>query len=543
MTAAQPARLFTIPRLLLIVVLVLSVALLAQPQWLGTPTARSAVAGLITLLWLAFAGTTWLRHRRAQRALKAAMRGEAGATIVAYASQTGQAERYAEQTAEALRAAGTSVRLLPLSHLDAETLAQTPRALFIASTTGEGDAPDNASGFVRHLMASSAPLPYLAHLDYGVLALGDRSYSDYCGFGHALDRWLRHQHAQPLFDIIEVDNGDTGALRHWQHQLGVLTGQASMQDWSTPHYARWQLAGRTLLNAGSPGAPAFHIVLKPLDGTLDWQAGDIAEIGPCNAPHAVTETLLALGADGDATVTADGQTLRLADLLARCQLPAADTCTTLRAIPAQALAEQLALLPHREYSIASLPADGQLELLVRRMAYPDGTPGVGSGWLTQHAAPGSEIALRIRANRNFHTPPDDRPLILIGNGTGLAGLRAHLKARAFAGHHRNWLLFGERTAAHDQFFAEELQAWQAQGVLQRVDLAFSRDTGGHRYVQDCVRAAAADLRAWVAAGAAIYVCGSLQGMASGVDHALHDALGTATVETLADTGRYRRDVY
>lgn len=540
MNAAPPVRLLSLPRLLLILVLILSVTLLAQPQWLATPHARNAVAGLITLLWLAFAGMTWLRHRHAQRALEASMQGTVGATIVAYASQTGQAERYAEQTAEALRTAGTSVRLLPLTRLDAATLAQTPRVLFIASTTGEGDAPDNASTFVRHLMAGSVPL---SHLEYGVLALGDRSYSEFCGFGHALDRWLRHQQAQPLFDVIEVDNNDAGALRHWQHQLGVLTGQAPAQDWNTPRYARWQLAERTLLNAGSPGAPAFHIVLKPLDGTFDWQAGDIAEIGPCNAPQAVAEALLALGSDGDTLVTADDQTLCLADLLARCQLPAADTYTALRALPAQALAEQLTLLPHREYSIASLPADGQVELLVRRMAYPDGTPGLGSGWLTQHAARGSEIALRIRTNRNFHTPPDDRPLILIGNGTGLAGLRAHLKARAAAGHHRNWLLFGERTAAHDRFFAAELQAWQAQGVLQRIDLAFSRDAGSPRYVQDCVRAAATDLRTWVEAGAAIYVCGSLQGMAGGVDHALHDVLGAATVEMLADTGRYRRDVY
>lgn len=540
MNAARPVRLLSLPRLLLILALILSVTLLAQPQWLATPHARSAVAGLITALWFAFAGATWRRHRRAQRTLEAAMQGTAGATIVAYASQTGQAEHYAKQTAEALRTAGTAVRLLPLSHLDAAALAHTPRVLFIASTTGEGDAPDNASRFVRHMMASSVPL---SHLEYGVLALGDRSYSEYCGFGHALDRWLRHQQAQPLFDLIEVDNGDTGALRHWQHQLGVLTGQAPTQDWSTPRYARWQLVERTLLNAGSPGAPAFHIVLKPLEGAFDWQAGDIAEIGPCNAPQAVTETLQALGMDGNALVTADDQRLRLADLMARCQLPAADACTTLRALPAQALAERLTLLPHREYSIASLPADGQVELLVRRMAYPDGRPGLGSGWLTQHAAPGAGVALRIRTNRNFHTPPDDRPLILIGNGTGLAGLRAHLKARAAAGHHRNWLLFGERTATHDRFFAEELQAWQAQGVLQRVDLAFSRDAGSPRYVQDCVPAAATDLRTWIEAGAAIYVCGSLQGMASGVDHALQAALGAATVEALADTGRYRRDVY
>lgn len=80
----------------------------------------------------------------------------------------------------------------------------------------------------------------------------------------------------------------------------------------------------------------------------------------------------------------------------------------------------------------------------------------------------------------------------------------------------NWLLFGERNAAHDLLYGDELQAWQQGGVLQRLDLAFSRDAGGRVYVQDRLRQAGEELRQWVVGqGAAIYVCGSLQGMAQG----------------------------
>ena len=136
-----------------------------------------------------------------------------------------------------------------------------------------------------------------------------------------------------------------------------------------------------------------------------------------------------------------------------------------------------------------------------------------------------------------------RPLILIGNGTGLAGLRAHLKARIDAGVTENWLVFGERNAQHDFLCRDELEGWAAAGQLARLDVAFSRDGGEVRYVQHLLAAHGDELRAWVARGAAIYVCGSLQGMASGVHEVLAEALGPDALDELAAQGRYRRDVY
>ena len=126
---------------------------------------------------------------------------------------------------------------------------------------------------------------------------------------------------------------------------------------------------------------------------------------------------------------------------------------------------------------------------------------------------------------------------------GGAGGGAPLWAPAAAGHHRNWLLFGERTAEHDAFHHVELAAWQAKGVLQRLDLVYSRDGGALHYVQDAMRASAGALREWIEAGAAIYVCGSLKGMAGGVNAALSDALGEEALLRLGEQGRYRRDVY
>lgn len=122
-------------------------------------------------------------------------------------------------------------------------------------------------------------------------------------------------------------------------------------------------------------------------------------------------------------------------------------------------------------------------------------------------------------------------------------LRALLKARIAAGHRRNWLLFGERHAAHDGFYREEIERWLAGGWIERTDFAWSRDQAERIHVQQRLREAAGELRRWVDAGAAIYVCGSLDGLAPGVDAVLRDVLGDAEVGQLRAQGRYRRDVY
>nr|WP_305119039.1 sulfite reductase subunit alpha [Tahibacter harae] len=483
---------------------------------------------------LAYAGfCRWLRRRRlrAAAALPAAIAGD---TIsVVYATQTGTAESLARRTAELLRDAGRGVRLLGLDQWDAQQAAGD--VLFVVSTYGEGDPPDMAAGFARRSLDRTAPL---AGLRYGLLALGDSEYVNFCGFGRRLDAWLRHQGAQALFDRIDVDNADAGALRHWQHQVGVLAGSTDQPDWSAPRYASWQLDRREQINPGSVGGGCYLIGLTaPAGEAAHWEAGDVAEIGPHHAPAEVLALLQRLRIDGD-EVLADGETV--AARLARSQWPDPPAPG---ALPLREWLDRLKPLPHREYSIASIPADGRLELLVRQWRREDGSLGTGSGWLTAHAAVGGTVDLRLRRNAQFHAPAGDCPLILIGNGTGIAGLRALLKARIAAGCRRNWLLFGERSRAHDFFFADEIQAWQAQGWLERVDLAFSRDQAQRIYVQDRLREAAAAVRDWTAAGACIYVCGRLQGMAPAVDAELRAALGTALLEQLAEQGRYRRDVY
>lgn len=414
--------------------------------------------------------------------------------LVLHASQTGTAEALALRTAASLREAGCPAEARGLGSLAPSELARHRRVLFVVATYGDGDAPDPARAFARALR--DAP-PALPDLQYAVLALGDSDYDDsFCGFGRELDDRLRRTGARPLFDRVEVDNEDPAALRHWQHQLASFGDRTDIADWRAPDYRTWRLADRRLLNPGSAGGEAWLVELVPEDpADLRWQAGDVAEIGP-------------RATAGNAPTDADG-----------------------------------APLPSREYSIASIPEDGRLQLIVRRMSHADGRPGLGSGWLTGGVDIGGCVDLRVRANPGFRVPRDDRPVLLIGNGTGLAGLRALLKARIAAGHRRNWLLFGERSAAHDGFHSEELEGWRGDGNLQRLDLVFSRDQPQRRYVQHALADAADEVRRWIGDGAAIYVCGSLRGMASGVEEALETILGRSTLDAMAAEGRYRRDVY
>ncbi|HET7793142.1 MAG TPA: sulfite reductase subunit alpha [Rhizobacter sp.] len=452
--------------------------------------AQLLAAAAVLLAYAALCGVIWWREHskrlRAQRDVAALGTAAEGAApvLVAYASQTGFAEQLAQQSARLLHTGGVPVRLLPLGQLTQDELARTERALFIVSTYGEGDAPDNGARFAQQVMSAELKLPRLHH---AVLALGDSSYAHFCGFGRRLDAWLQERGAGALFERVELDNEDAAALTTWQHQVAHLAGTTDLPDWQAPAFDRWRLVERCVLNAGSQGAPVCHLELEPVGAALPaWEAGDLVQL------------------------RAPGDPVR-----------------------------------PREYTVSSLPSDGRVHLLVRQERHADGSLGCASGWLTEQAPLGTEMPLRLRAHSSFRIGDNAaRPLLLIGNGTGLAGLRSHLKARAASAQRRPaWLLFGERQSAHDRFFADEIEAWLAQGVLARADLVFSRDQAERVYVQHCLIGEAQRVREWVADGAAIYVCGSLEGMAGGVDAALEQVLGRDELARLSDAGRYRRDVY
>lgn len=448
------------------------------------PALRLGSAATLSVVYGAVCGGVLWRESRKRKAKAVLARAAAGspAWLVVYASQTGTAEEIAVETGRHLHQAGLAVQVLALNALSVSQLQQAECALFIASTCGEGDAPDNGAVFAMQQMAKRIPL---AQLHFAVLALGDDSYTQHCAFGHALDNWLRECGAQALRPCIDVNRGDISALGEWQALLTHQAGSSDAPDWCAPAFETWRLVGRMCLNPGSQGEPLYEVSLLPVAGSLPhWASGDLAQV----------------------------------------RMPADDDRP-------------------REYSIASLPAEGHLRLLVRLHRDAQGRTGLSSGWFAT-AEIDSLVQLRVRPHRLFRLGENThRPLILIGNGSGLAGLRGHLKARELAGQHDNWLIYGERNQAHDAIWAAELEAWREARCLRRLDRVFSRDAEAQRYVQDVLRDSCETLQHWVAEGAAIYVCGSRSGMAADVDAALRAALGEDGVASLTLAGRYRRDVY
>lgn len=500
---------------------------------------RYLAASLIIFSYLVFCWLCWRNYQRKQNISRSTATRSEDSILIAYASQTGSAFNIAQQTAEQLEQTGKSVLILPLNKIAPFHLTQISTALFIVSTYGEGEPPDNGNRFIARTLAQLEKTS-LQHLQIAILGLGDSTYQHFCGFAHQLHNKLHQCGAHFLTDIIEVDQLDESALRHWQYYLGQLSGNTHFSDWSKPTYEDWTLSARECINPASPGAPAFHLQLKPALGEIPadcWQAGDIAEIGPCNSTEAIQFFLQRL--DRTEIDSELGKLLTTRDLAI-----SDEKLNVIKNLDVSALIDALPELPHREYSIASMPVEGSLDLLVRQVQINEHQFGIGSGWLTAYAEIDSPIRLRIRTNAHFHSPEAARPLVLIGNGTGIAGLRSHIAnpARWSAKH---WLFFGERSAFADDFFHADLQHWQRIGLLTRVDKVFSRDAAPNapRYVQDLLLPHAQEIQRWVAEGAAIFVCGSLQGMAQAVDDVLAQILGADQLEILADTQRYCRDVY
>ncbi|MFP0736083.1 PepSY domain-containing protein [Acinetobacter baumannii] len=503
------------------------------------------VAMLASLAMPLFFVTGWmlyLKRRKQKKLTQAARQSLAGHYIdqnakpwlITYATQTGVAEQLAWSTATSLQEAHQPVQVKSVQQLTEADLQQHEQILFVISTYGTGEAPDLASNFAKKLLKTNLKLQ---HIKYAVLALGSKEYPDtYCSFGHTVDEWLKNNGAKALFDIIEVDNANPADIQNWNQALVKATKLDLHAVNIEKLFDNWTLQQRDLLNPNSLGQPAYNIELTASHEAV-WQAGDIAEIQPGNSPERINKFLqhhhILKNAVVDSLQVSIEKALWNKDLTGEIE-PFANL---------DHLLEQLPTLPTREYSIASIPSQQVLRLVVRQQYDESGDLGLGSGWLTQHTEINQNVALRIRTNESFHLIDDNRPIICIGNGTGIAGLMSLLHTRTRHNYTENWLIFGERQRAHDFFYASTIEAWQTMGMLKRLDLTFSRDQEQRVYVQDIIRQNAAELVNWIERGAVLYVCGSIDGMASGVDQALIHILGEEQVDELRQQGRYRRDVY
>lgn len=540
----------------------------------------------------------------------------AGTVTVLWASQTGAAEEVATAVAARLGAAGRTPRLLAMDDAVADPPRRGDLVL-VTSTFGDGDAPDNGTALWELLADPQAPSfagarfavlalgdpaydRFCGHgrrLDHRLAELGaqrllprlDRAPGD----DAAVEEWTTA--------LLGVLTGPADAPPP-APLTPAAAPPATVASRRTPGLAR--IVGRRRLGDAGSGKEVREILLDTSGSPLPvtYRAGDALAVRPVTSPELVEEWLSVTGLDGDAPVVLDGATRPLHEALSthldlghptpallrfvadRAQGPGGtelrrllrgenrqdlaawtwgrgvvDVVAGVAATP-QEWVDALRALQPRAYSISSSPlVDPQrvrLTVSVVRYAGPSGRPrgGTCSTFLAD-ADPGTPVSVHVQPAAHFHPPADAAaPAVMIGPGTGVAPFVGFLAERAAAGHTGdNWLLFGEQHAATDFWYRDELHAWLADGVLTRLDTAFSRDQRQKVYVQDRLRENGALLWSWLERGAHVYVCGDAARMAPDVDLALRevvarhgglDASAAATyVKRLATARRYVRDVY
>jgi sulfite reductase (NADPH) flavoprotein alpha-component len=511
-----------------------------------------SVASLLMPLFFVTGVWLWLQRRRNSAAARRERRALVGAdgtgepVLVLHASQSGTAERLAWRTAEWLRRAGLAPRVAALGPGSGDGLGNVTHALFVVSSYGDGGPPDSALGFVRRCMHGDGA-PDLSRLKFAVLALGNRRYEEFCGFGRQLSQWLGERGAHLLFPPVEAHEAEAVAVARWRAQLGSRWNQVTEGDVdasapaATAVFADWPLRRRERLNPDSDdaGLYALDFAVPASDAPTNWQPGDLLDVEVAPAwPH-IDAWLRQWQLDPQATVELDGRRLPLREALRHREPPHHPDAWS--GVEAQALVERLPPLGPRSYSIASLPHDGVARVLVRRNRNATGTGGLASDWLCEALEVGAAAPALLRACPRFHAPAATTPLLLVANGVGIAPFLGMLEQRAAAATHApTWLVYGERHPRHDTHALAPLQRWRDQGVLTQLDVCFSR--AGDGYVQDRLRADPGRLREWIGNGAHVMVCGS-PAMGGGVHAALADMLGADAVEALHAEGRYRRELF
>ena len=490
-----------------------------------TDNQRLWLAIALCLAYCAWVGFIIVSHYARQRERRHVT---TGAFIVAYASQTGTAKQLAEYQAELLES-DRPVKVIALNDLAIDTLRKANDALFVVSTYGDGEPPDNGRRFYRALQQHNKQhnTALLQSLSYRVIALGDSQYPAFCAFGELLDVALQQSGATAIAELEKIDRA----------QSQPLPGDASQSAESSFKASTWRVTEQQQLNSAD-GRELFMVTLDAEQALPAWQAGDILDIQPHNANTAIAEWLNKHELNPDTVIAVEGTPTPLKLVLQTRQL----TDLAGAGNKEQHILD-MPLLPLRSYSIASVPEEGQLKLMVRKQYHPDGTPGIGSGWLTTYAGSEEPFCANVKDNPLCHIAQLDVPLVLIGAGSGLAGIRAQLAKRYYANSDADiWIIYGEQSPQLDNVIPAAIEAWQTEFAGLKIQQAYSRGEPG-QYVQDVMVAAADELQNIIARGAHIYVCGSHQGMGQAVHQTFTDILGEDALMQLIDEQRYHRDTY
>ncbi|OKP03152.1 NADPH-dependent assimilatory sulfite reductase flavoprotein subunit [Xenorhabdus eapokensis] len=531
------------------------------------------------------------------------------------ASQTGNARRLAEQLRDSLLAENINVNLINAGDYKFKQISQECVLIIVASTQGEGEPAEEAVALHKYLYSKKAPS--MKETVYAVFGLGDTSYENFCQAGKDFDSRLHELGAQRLLDRVDADVEYQEQAVQWRQQItAILKQRLSVQvDTATsstiPAYVKEiqtytkesPLTASLLMNQKITGQGSDkdvrHIEIDIGDSGLSYQPGDVLGVWFENDPALVDELMSLLWLEGSEQVNVHGKSLplrealtshveltqntgvivgkyaalakdeKLLSLAANKQAlqqyaqttPIVDMVRSAASHPeAQQFIDLLRPLTPRLYSISSSQSEVENEVhitvgVVRYDIEGRARTGGASGYLADRLQEDDNIRVFIEQNENFRLPADpNTPIIMIGPGTGVAPFRAFLQHRDSQGAEgKNWLFFGNPHFVEDFLYQVEFQRYVKEGLLTRIDLAWSRDQQHKIYVQDKLREQGEEVWRWIEDGAHLYVCGDANRMAKDVEQALLDIISQHSgmdaeqadefLSELRLERRYQRDVY
>jgi sulfite reductase (NADPH) flavoprotein alpha-component len=463
--------------------------------------------------------------------------------------------------------------LIDMADLDVATLATAKKLVFIAATWGEGEPPARAVRSYADLMGEGAPR--LDGVEFGVLALGDTAYVEFCAIGREIDERLAALGGKRVVDRVDCDLDFAEPAGKWlgdalkvlappvdrgQGNSKVIEVDFGAKPAGSPNtdIVEAEITELTNLNSSRSNKETVHLALAFENGTPAYEPGDSLDLYAENDPAYVDELLKLAGLSGDAKLrdelikTRDVTTLSLksvetfaaqtghyyvkkliADgeakdwIVGRQLIDLIETFSI--ALTAETLRAVTRTLAPRAYSIASARSEAgdEAHLLISAVRYEThgrARKGVASNYVAERLKRGAKVRVKLKANKHFRLPASDKDVIMVGPGTGVAPFRAFVQERRAAkATGKSWLFFGDRQYTHDFLYQLDWQEALADGSLTRMDVAFSRDTPEKVYVQHKIWQRQRDLIEWLDGGASFYICGDAKNMAKDVRAALVSA--------------------
>ena len=554
----------------------------------ATPIQRAWLAGFL-------AGLDASAGAAAGAVAPAAAPQKAEPLTILYATESGNSEKLAGDVAKSARKLGFKPVLVDMADLDLASLKDVKRLIVIAATWGEGEPPARATRAYKELMSDSAPS--LDGVEFGVLALGDTAYAEFCAIGKALDARLEALGARRVADRVDCDLDFAAPAAKWigdtlkglapdvapdEKVIAVDFGAKAAPNLDVVEAEVSEIIN---LNSSRSDKETYHIELAFEGAAPAYKPGDSLDLLAENDPAYVDALLQAAriseaGLRAELIKSRDVTTLSLKAVetyarfgqryvkelvesgAAKNWILGRQLIDLVQEFPLALDAERLRALTRplapRAYSIASARSEvgEEAHLLISAVRYQThnrARKGVASNYAAG-LRKGARVRVKLKPNKHFVLPAGERDIIMVGPGTGIAPFRAFVQERrAAAAPGRNWLFFGDRTFTHDFLYQTEWQNALKEGGLTRMDVAFSRDTPEKVYVQHRLWEKRTELVAWLDAGATFYVCGDAKQMAKDVRSTLVRAFADVkaipaeaaeqAVAALERDKRYQQDVY